>query len=74
MAKQEKKFQEEKQSLESELERVTRQFQETRGRMRWEALGIPPSRAAERDLIPLGSFSTGTWRAAGPRNSGRFGS
>uniref|UniRef100_A0A8C3DR88 Dynein regulatory complex protein 1 n=1 Tax=Corvus moneduloides TaxID=1196302 RepID=A0A8C3DR88_CORMO len=34
MAKQEKKFQEEKQSLESELERVTGQFQETQSRMR----------------------------------------
>ncbi|XP_053793526.1 dynein regulatory complex protein 1 [Vidua chalybeata] len=34
MAKQEMKFQEEKQSLESELERVTGQFQETRSRMR----------------------------------------
>nr|XP_031360363.1 dynein regulatory complex protein 1 [Lonchura striata domestica] len=34
MAKQEMKFQEEKQSLESELERVTGQFQEMRSRMR----------------------------------------
>ncbi|XP_030921101.1 dynein regulatory complex protein 1-like, partial [Geospiza fortis] len=34
MAKQEAKFQEEKQSLESELERVVGQFQETRDRMR----------------------------------------
>ncbi|KAI1229554.1 Dynein regulatory complex protein 1 [Lamprotornis superbus] len=34
MANQEKKFQEEKQSLESELARITGQFQETRSRMR----------------------------------------
>ncbi|XP_041266721.1 dynein regulatory complex protein 1 [Onychostruthus taczanowskii] len=34
MAQQEMKFQEDKQSLESELERVTGQFQETRNRMR----------------------------------------
>ncbi|XP_014743660.1 PREDICTED: dynein regulatory complex protein 1 [Sturnus vulgaris] len=38
MAKQEKKFQEEKQSLEWELERITGQFQETRSRLRDLAL------------------------------------
>lgn len=77
MAQQEKKFQEEKQSLESELERVTGQFQETKSKMRWEGLGIPPCGSPgspERDLIPWESFSTGSWLGAGPRNSGRFGS
>ncbi|NWV43987.1 DRC1 protein, partial [Grantiella picta] len=37
MAKQEQKFQEEKQSLESECERIAGQLQETRGRMRYVA-------------------------------------
>uniref|UniRef100_A0A8C3TVT2 Dynein regulatory complex protein 1 n=1 Tax=Catharus ustulatus TaxID=91951 RepID=A0A8C3TVT2_CATUS len=41
MANQEKKFQEERQSLESDLERIEVQFQEAQSRMRWEALGIP---------------------------------
>uniref|UniRef100_A0A8C3NBV3 Dynein regulatory complex protein 1 n=1 Tax=Geospiza parvula TaxID=87175 RepID=A0A8C3NBV3_GEOPR len=40
MAKQEAKFQEEKQSLESELERVVGQFQETRDRMRFRQVWI----------------------------------
>lgn len=77
MANQEKKFQEERQSLESDLERIEVQFQETQSRMRWEELGIPAPGAlgrAQRDLIPWELFSTGIWRASASRNSGRFGS
>nr|RLV62699.1 hypothetical protein DV515_00019036 [Chloebia gouldiae] len=59
MAKQEMKFQEEKQSLESEVERVTGQFQEMQSRMRWEFQrgGIPIPRSSGAGSDPSGILS-----------------
>ncbi|RLV62698.1 hypothetical protein DV515_00019037, partial [Chloebia gouldiae] len=53
------KFQEEKQSLESEVERVTGQFQEMQSRMRWEFQrgGIPIPRSSGAGSDPSGILS-----------------